>query len=75
MMIASLYSSSLVSHLTYPQFQPMMRTVEDLVKAGFYWGAPYNPTTDQIFNLNVRLSILGLHLLTVECNTNKFSAM
>lgn len=58
MVITNLYSSSLVSHLTYPQFQPMTDTVESMVKAGYYWGTPYDPNSDQVFDFGVRIPTL-----------------
>lgn len=53
LIITTLYSSSLVSHLTYPQHEPLLDTIEALVKANYYWGTPYEPPIKYIFNKNV----------------------
>lgn len=53
LLITTLYSSSLVSHLTYPQFEPMIETVDGLVKAGYYWGTEYPIMADRFMNMEV----------------------
>lgn len=60
MIITSIYSSSLVSHLTYPQFEPMIDTPEEYVKAGLYWGTPYEPPLSHIFDLDVSLKMMNI---------------
>lgn len=59
LVVTSQYSTSLVSHLTYPNFEPMRKTVEDLVRNGFYWGTPYELLMSCVFNLDVsKISII-----------------
>lgn len=56
LIITTSYSSSLVSHLTYPQFESMLDSIEKLTKAGYYWGTPYEPPIHHLLNVNVRVS-------------------
>ena len=58
LVVTSQYSTSLVSHLTYPNFEPMKSTVEDLVKNGYYWGTPYEILMSTVFNLDVCITFL-----------------
>ncbi|BES97772.1 Hypothetical protein NTJ_10586 [Nesidiocoris tenuis] len=51
MIITTVFSSGLVSHLTTQQYGEKMDTIEKLVKHKFHWGFQYKPDFSELLNI------------------------
>lgn len=55
MLIATAYSSNLVSHLTVPIYSTKLDSIPDLVRTGIYWTAPFPQPVEQVFSFKVSI--------------------
>jgi hypothetical protein len=54
-LIATAYSSNLVSHLTVPMYSQQLDSIEDLVRADICWTLPYYPNVEDFFDTEVSI--------------------